>query len=118
MAALKLVIVSASVAAAARIITWWSFTPIYSPTLGIIKSLMSLSQGKIQHLRALSNKDGVIAAAAMDQRGSLQKSIAAVKSVDKKDVTDEVMHEFKDRKSTRLNSSHLVISYAVFCLKK
>src|SRR2546426_5963246 len=27
------------------------------------------------------------------------------------------MH-FGDRKSTRLNSSHLVISYAVFCLKK
>src|SRR5256885_12163940 len=26
--------------------------------------------------------------------------------------------EYEDRKSTRLNSSHLVISYAVFCLKK
>src|SRR2546426_6997141 len=26
--------------------------------------------------------------------------------------------ETADRKSTRLNSSHLVISYAVFCLKK
>src|SRR5688500_19605650 len=26
--------------------------------------------------------------------------------------------DFLDRKSTRLNSSHLVISYAVFCLKK
>src|SRR2546426_8901411 len=26
--------------------------------------------------------------------------------------------EQQDRKSTRLNSSHLVISYAVFCLKK
>src|SRR5256885_8585800 len=26
--------------------------------------------------------------------------------------------EHLDRKSTRLNSSHLVISYAVFCLKK
>src|SRR5256885_13302621 len=26
--------------------------------------------------------------------------------------------KLKDRKSTRLNSSHLVISYAVFCLKK
>ena len=25
---------------------------------------------------------------------------------------------FKDRKSTRLNSSHQIISYAVFCLKK
>src|SRR5256885_6338556 len=27
-------------------------------------------------------------------------------------------HRCADRKSTRLNSSHLVISYAVFCLKK
>src|SRR5256885_10950496 len=27
-------------------------------------------------------------------------------------------HHASDRKSTRLNSSHLVISYAVFCLKK
>src|SRR2546426_6337726 len=27
-------------------------------------------------------------------------------------------HPELDRKSTRLNSSHLVISYAVFCLKK
>src|SRR2546426_8459053 len=27
-------------------------------------------------------------------------------------------HPRQDRKSTRLNSSHLVISYAVFCLKK
>src|SRR2546426_8279041 len=28
------------------------------------------------------------------------------------------LKNFTDRKSTRLNSSHLVISYAVFCLKK
>src|SRR5436853_1043702 len=27
-------------------------------------------------------------------------------------------HHIQDRKSTRLNSSHLGISYAVFCLKK
>src|SRR5436190_21948013 len=27
-------------------------------------------------------------------------------------------HDDEDRKSTRLNSSHTVISYAVFCLKK
>src|SRR5256885_3350948 len=31
---------------------------------------------------------------------------------------DQVGERFLDRKSTRLNSSHLVISYAVFCLKK
>src|SRR5256885_15556967 len=30
----------------------------------------------------------------------------------------ERAHLRRDRKSTRLNSSHLVISYAVFCLKK
>src|SRR5256885_3716797 len=30
----------------------------------------------------------------------------------------EVRDRWEDRKSTRLNSSHLVISYAVFCLKK
>src|SRR5438045_5421302 len=29
-----------------------------------------------------------------------------------------LVEEAKDRKSTRLNSSHLGISYAVFCLKK
>src|SRR5438132_3284299 len=35
-------------------------------------------------------------------------------------VTQEVDYyrPWKDRKSTRLNSSHTVISYAVFCLKK
>src|SRR5258708_28336503 len=31
---------------------------------------------------------------------------------------DSVGHGRKDRKSTRLNSSHQIISYAVFCLKK
>src|SRR5256885_3991003 len=32
--------------------------------------------------------------------------------------TFSISSPLKDRKSTRLNSSHLVISYAVFCLKK
>src|SRR5437879_10134216 len=31
---------------------------------------------------------------------------------------DVVVHDYADRKSTRLNSSHRCISYAVFCLKK
>src|SRR2546430_9906145 len=33
-------------------------------------------------------------------------------------VCVKVTQEFLDRKSTRLNSSHSQISYAVFCLKK
>ena len=36
---------------------------------------MHLSEGKLKHMKALSNEHGVIAAAAMDQRGSLQKSL-------------------------------------------
>src|SRR5258707_15532942 len=31
---------------------------------------------------------------------------------------DDLVHTAEDRKSTRLNSSHANISYAVFCLKK
>src|SRR5256885_3902383 len=34
------------------------------------------------------------------------------------DLYRSVVERQQDRKSTRLNSSHLVISYAVFCLKK
>src|SRR5256885_9686914 len=34
------------------------------------------------------------------------------------DPADHERDRHQDRKSTRLNSSHLVISYAVFCLKK
>jgi tagatose 1,6-diphosphate aldolase len=56
---------------------------------------MSISAGKLRHMKALSNSAGVIAAAAMDQRGSLQKSLAAAKGVDKKQITDEMMSEFK-----------------------
>src|SRR3712207_8111142 len=33
-------------------------------------------------------------------------------------LTDRVRVDRRDRKSTRLNSSHANISYAVFCLKK
>src|SRR3989454_4682477 len=34
------------------------------------------------------------------------------------DAREAHPRDARDRKSTRLNSSHLVISYAVFCLKK
>jgi tagatose 1,6-diphosphate aldolase len=56
---------------------------------------MSLSEGKIRHMQALSNKNGVIAAAAMDQRGSLQKSIASARGIPADQVKPEMMTEFK-----------------------
>jgi tagatose 1,6-diphosphate aldolase len=56
---------------------------------------MQSSNGKLRHMNALANKDGVVSAAAMDQRGSLQKSIAAARNIDPKSVTPKMMAEFK-----------------------
>jgi tagatose 1,6-diphosphate aldolase len=53
---------------------------------------MKLTPGKLKGLKAVSNENGVIAAAAMDQRGSLQKSLAKEKG---SAVTDAMMEEFK-----------------------
>src|SRR5690625_1023550 len=36
----------------------------------------------------------------------------------RKTTVEELQEEIRDRKSTRLKSSHVAISYAVFCLKK
>ncbi|HUB79782.1 MAG TPA: tagatose 1,6-diphosphate aldolase [Bryobacteraceae bacterium] len=56
---------------------------------------MTLSEGKLRRMKALANNRGVIAAAAMDQRGSLQKSLASARGVDSKSITPEMMSEFK-----------------------
>jgi tagatose 1,6-diphosphate aldolase len=53
---------------------------------------MKLTPGKLAGLKKVSNEKGVIAAAAMDQRGSLQKSLAKEKGGA---VSDAMMEEFK-----------------------
>jgi tagatose 1,6-diphosphate aldolase len=53
---------------------------------------MKLTPGKLSGLQRVSDKRGVIAAAAMDQRGSLQKSLAKEKGGQ---VNDAMMEEFK-----------------------
>ena len=54
-----------------------------------------ISEGKLKGMEALSDSRGVIRAAAMDQRGSLKKSIAKAKGVDPKEITSAMMEEFK-----------------------
>lgn len=56
---------------------------------------MKMSPGKLKGLESVSNSAGVIAAAAMDQRGSLKKAIAKEKGVDPKEVTPQMLTEFK-----------------------
>jgi tagatose 1,6-diphosphate aldolase len=53
---------------------------------------VKLTPGKLAGMKAVSNDRGVIAAAAMDQRGSLKKSLAKEKGGD---ITDAMMEEFK-----------------------
>src|SRR5690606_40324808 len=54
----------------------------------------------------------VLAAAGITQRKML------VRRERRRTYARELEQARKDRKSTRLNSSHVKISYAVFCLKK
>ncbi|HLX75003.1 MAG TPA: hypothetical protein VKR26_09715, partial [Terriglobales bacterium] len=49
---------------------------------------MKLTPGKLQGMKNVSNERGVIAAAAMDQRGSLKKALGAK-------ATDKGLEEFK-----------------------
>ena len=53
---------------------------------------MKMTPGKLAGMKAVSDGRGVIAAAAMDQRGSLQKALAKQKGGD---VSDTMMREFK-----------------------
>jgi tagatose 1,6-diphosphate aldolase len=53
----------------------------------------NLTPGKLAGLKSVSDKRGVIAAAAMDQRGSLKKSLAKEKGV--AEMPDSALEEFK-----------------------
>src|SRR5205807_3505902 len=55
-----------------------------------------------------------------DVEGKIEEDLYRLYSlIWKRAVASQMSHAlFEDRKSTRLNSSHLVISYAVYCLKK
>src|SRR2546426_7216448 len=50
----------------------------------------------------------------------ISSSVKPARASARREIWGELLRGFRgrDRKSTRLNSSHLVISYAVFCLKK
>ena len=56
---------------------------------------MKITPGKRKGMQAVSDSRGVIAAAAMDQRGSLKSAIAKEKGVDKKEIPAQMLEEFK-----------------------
>src|SRR5256885_7043482 len=83
--------------------------------------------------REIAQGNHDLSARTETQAGNLQQTAASMEEItgtvkhtadSARQATDlaaqasEVAERSRDRKSTRLNSSHLVISYAVFCLKK
>src|SRR5690625_5798820 len=93
---------------------------VYRQTEAVLKSVHQFMEGvlgssdrqiagiPVQHLRDLLRRDG-LSGMVHEERGH--------------DIPCALERAFHfrlrgDRKSTRLNSSHVAISYAVFCLKK
>src|SRR5256885_10862989 len=79
---------------------------------------------KALHDLAYGLGDVFLAAAPLVARAQHQEGIGLVQAhgvqaqIVRARARDDGADLGQDRKSTRLNSSHLVISYAVFCLKK
>src|SRR5271156_6642576 len=66
---------------------------------------MKVTPGKQKGMKAVADARGVIAAAAMDQRGSLKTAFAKEKGIDKKDVPAQMLEEFKTA-VTRVLTQH------------
>src|SRR5690625_7100044 len=75
-----------------------------------LEKMKQLDQGAIDSIVQ------AMALAGLDQHMPLAK--LAVEETGRGVYEDKIIKNILDRKSTRLNSSHVAISYADFCLKK
>src|ERR1035438_9124700 len=76
---------------------------------------------RVEYLDQMSSVEGVFIALARymrDHAGDLYWCPLWFGGMPFQNTYPPLLHALVDRKSTRLNSSHLGISYAVFCLKK
>src|SRR5256885_4469695 len=79
----------------------------------------TLSAGAVASVKHVKNPIG-LARLVMEKSPHVMLDCAGAEAFAKEkgiELVDEKYFFTQDRKSTRLNSSHLVISYAVFCLK-
>src|SRR3989475_1960433 len=81
------------------------------------KLLLDLIRARMA-LEAQSVADAVQKATAAHLKEMRRLLATAGANLTNDDILNTVNMSFQDRKSTRLNSSHSQISYAVFCLKK
>src|SRR5258708_7377326 len=90
--------------------------------LGVIRTRELLAARQIDHARQFFTRavDFGFSKSADEalRLWDRDKILSDVVWVIRKFRPDVIVTRFRDRKSTRLNSSHQIISYAVFCLKK
>src|SRR5690606_42094953 len=88
-------------------------TDIYSLSLHDALPIFLISQVDSEFKSDFESKD-----TALDSFGWCYLSYGTTVYFSERDFNDLPMEIRLDRKSTRLNTSHVKISYAVFCLKK
>src|ERR1039457_2382941 len=84
--------------------------------LGVRGQVIKVASGYARNF--LLPKRMAVAATEANKKIVEQERQAHLRKEAKVQGEAEGLAKIIDRKSTRLNSSHLVISYAVFCLKK
>src|SRR5256885_9615291 len=84
-------------------------------TLFPYTTLFRSEQHDVRLVEQRARKRNALLQPLRELRRPVVLSAADVEQVER--LVDRALR-IRDRKSTRLNSSHLVISYAVFCLKK
>src|SRR5437899_7436069 len=99
------------------LITFMSFMIRLAPTSTLFP-YTTLFRSRLVHQRLGGVDAHAVQPLAEGTRHLERGADAVVLEIDERDQAHAVRHVLGDRKSTRLNSSHLGISYAVFCLKK
>src|SRR5205807_9144022 len=104
---MRLDFLRALVASRTRLVFFHATAPPEIYTLSLHDALPIFLRGEVEVVRLVELQPVANAHDALDvgHRARARDALAR-------------QHGDQDRKSTRLNSSHLVISYAVFCLKK
>src|SRR5690606_39595300 len=77
-----------------------------------------LKEGNLKSLVRLKSWTSMICQQISSYIDAEGKQVSSVVDKVRQYMLAHLDEEFRDRKSTRLNSSHVKISYAVFCLKK
>src|SRR5690625_3143223 len=76
----------------------------------VLRGMGKLSPEERPVIGELANKVREVISKAIEEKQEVLEQVALNAQLEKETI--------EDRKSTRLNSSHVAISYAVFCLKK